>query len=64
MGYIHRLLRLGEGKAKARAKGSTDSLILGPRCVYTCPGSGGNIPTQVIHCMFTPITHTTSCIDL
>ena len=47
MGYICRLLRLGEGKAKARAKGSTDSLILGPRCVYTCPGSGGNVPTQV-----------------
>ena len=34
MGYIHRLLRLGEGKAKARAKSSTDSLILGPRCIY------------------------------
>ena len=60
MGYIHRLLRLGEGKAKARAKGSTDSLVLGPRCVYTCPGSGGNVPTQVYipYIVCSPPSHT------
>ena len=60
MGYIHRLLRLGEGKAKARAKSFTNSLILGPRCVYTCHSSGRNVPTQVYipYIVCSPPSHT------